>query len=140
MISHDLMIASPGVPGLKELLKNNGVYWGLLDVGFVMINRDTGLAEGAYVFNDRDADNIELSVYFGCVIPVTRNIIRTVFAYPFLQLGVGRVTARTRAGNLDVRKKIRRLGFKPEGRLRQYFPDDDAMLYGMLRDECRWIN
>jgi RimJ/RimL family protein N-acetyltransferase len=32
------------------------------------------------------------------------------------------------------------LGFKREGYLRQMLPDDDVVLMGMIREDCRWLN
>ena len=57
----------------------------------------------------------------------------------FTELGVSRMTARTRASSLDVRRVIEKAGFRQEGVLRSYFKDgEDAILFGMLKTECRW--
>jgi hypothetical protein len=36
-------------------------------------------------------------------------------------------------------KMNRQLGFTQEGRLRQLYAPHDAILWGMLKDECQWI-
>jgi hypothetical protein len=62
------------------------------------------------------------------------------FAYPFQQLGCTRVTGLVAADNLVSRKFNESVGFVYEGTLRQGLPDGtDLMVFGMLRDECRWI-
>lgn len=62
------------------------------------------------------------------------------FRYPFEQLGVERVTAKTPANNAASIKFGLALGFKPEGRIRRALPDGiDLCIFGMLRDECRWL-
>jgi RimJ/RimL family protein N-acetyltransferase len=62
-----------------------------------------------------------------------------IFGYPFNQVGCRRLTATTEAKNQPVRAFLCHLGFREEGVIRQGFPTDDAVVYGMLRDECRWL-
>jgi hypothetical protein len=38
-----------------------------------------------------------------------------------------------------VRKQIRRLGFKPEGRHPRFYGSEAALSYGMVLEDCRWI-
>lgn len=94
---------------------------------------------GAAVFNGYNGSNIDLSVFSVRPLPYRRGHFRVLFDYPFNQLGVRRVTARTKAKNKKTRKQIRRLGFKPEGKQGKYYPDDDAMVYGLTRRECKWL-
>jgi RimJ/RimL family protein N-acetyltransferase len=63
------------------------------------------------------------------------------FRYPFLQLGVNRVSGLVRADNKDAQRFDEALGFKLEGVLRQGAADgSDLFLYGMLRSECRYLD
>lgn len=91
------------------------------------------------VYNDYTGPNVEISAVSDGVSAFPRRIYRAIFDYPFNQLRVNRVTVRTAAGNKPVRKFIRRLGFKPEGKLRGFYENDDGMLYSMLRGECPWL-
>lgn len=70
---------------------------------------------------------------------LSRDLLRAVFRYPFLQLGLRRVTARIEADNAAALRLDEHLGFKREGVQRQQFGDTDCVLMGMLREECRWI-
>ncbi|RZI78852.1 MAG: N-acetyltransferase [Rubrivivax sp.] len=70
---------------------------------------------------------------------MTRAYLRAMFAYPFQQLGLRRAETRTKSSNLHALQFIEKLGFRPEGVRRQAFGEDDAVLMGMLRRECRWI-
>ena len=55
--------------------------------------------------------------------------------YTFNQLGVQRVTARTKSSNNKVVNVMIAAGFRVEGRARRYYPDGaDAILFGMLKD------
>lgn len=70
---------------------------------------------------------------------LTREYVQAVFAYAFVQLGSRRVSACPKAGNHATRKLIEAMGFRLEGTLRHYYPDDDAVIYGLLREECGYI-
>ncbi len=67
------------------------------------------------------------------------DFISGVFRYPFVQLECRRVTAMVAWKNHKSRKVVRHLGFKEEGVLRDAKPDDDLVVYGMLREECRYL-
>lgn len=86
------------------------------------------------IFNDYTGDNVELSVAADGIIP--RRFLQFCAEYAFNQLGCNRVTARSRASNKRVASLAKRLGFEVEGRLRQFYGDEDAILYGLLRNEA----
>lgn len=63
------------------------------------------------------------------------------FRYPFLQLKTNRVTGLVRADNEDAQRFDEGLGFTREGTVRRGAADGtDLILYGMLRDECRFLD
>jgi hypothetical protein len=102
---------------------------------------DAGQLAGAVIYNDYNGANIEISVYApGCL---NRRIIRAMAAYPFEQLGVVRVTARTKRSNKTMCKLFPRLGFVFEATLKNYFGPsrgDDAIVYRMTRAEsAKWL-
>ncbi len=68
-----------------------------------------------------------------------RNTLRVLLSHPFRTCGCERVTAHTAADNRKMIKLFEGLGFKQEGRLRKGFPHADALIFGMLKSECRWI-
>lgn len=97
--------------------------------------------DAAAVFNDYNKTNVEITVYGpGCL---TRETIGYLFDYAFRQLGVMRITARTRRGNADMRKLLPRLGFSYEGTAKRYFGKekaDDALLFALFPDAARkWM-
>ena len=62
------------------------------------------------------------------------------FAYPFNHLKCERVTGFVRADNIDAQRFDEHLGFIREGRLRRACADGtDLIVYGMLREECRFL-
>jgi RimJ/RimL family protein N-acetyltransferase len=71
---------------------------------------------------------------------LTRLNLRTWFEYPFNQLECHRITCIIAKSNTISRKIVERLGFVMEGCIRgSRDPGKDSILYGMLRDECKWI-
>ncbi len=70
----------------------------------------------------------------------SRSVMHALFAYPFLQLGCTRMGCLVSANNKRANKLARGLGFTREGILRRgYDGVNDGHLYGMLREECKWL-
>lgn len=91
------------------------------------------------VYNEYRGHSMHVSIASTTPRWATRKTLFAFFAYPFLQLQVKRLTAYTGRSMSSVRRFLERLGFVQEGVLRAGFADDDCVVYGMLRDECRWI-
>lgn len=67
-------------------------------------------------------------------------VLRELFRYPFEFARCERLTAVIRDGNTRSLKLCQGLGFKREGTLRRgYDGRTNAILLGMLKQECRWI-
>lgn len=87
-------------------------------------------------------DNMNVNIHIASISPkwATREVLRVAFTYAFEELGVQRVTGVVRSGNTKARALNLRLGFKQEGEMRQYYDTGESdIIYGMLKDECRWI-
>lgn len=104
------------------------------------LEKDGELIAGV-VFNNYNKLNIHMHVAAKKGTNwLNRQYLTCCFAYPFVQLGVNRVTGLVRVDNLPAQKFDEHLGFKREGIVRRACPDGtDMILYGMLREECRWI-
>lgn len=63
-----------------------------------------------------------------------------MFDYPFRELGVRRITGLVQERNADSQRFVLHAGFSFEGRLAEALPDDDLLVYGMLKRNCRWIS
>jgi RimJ/RimL family protein N-acetyltransferase len=71
---------------------------------------------------------------------MTKDYLWRVFAYPFLQLNCNRVTGLVREDNIVAQKFDEHIGFKREGLIRKGATDgSNIILYGMLKEECRWL-
>lgn len=102
---------------------------------------DAGELVGAIIYNGFNGANIEISFYGPGALH--RRFIRAAFDYPFTQLNVIRLTARTRRSNKTTCKLLPRLGFVYEATLKNYFGPsrgDDAVLFRMTRSEAaKWL-
>jgi RimJ/RimL family protein N-acetyltransferase len=98
-----------------------------------------GLIAGV-VYNNLREMNIEATIASTRPYWCTRRVLHAIFWYPFCQLGMSRLTAITETTNQSVRVFLSRLGFQQEGVMRRGFRGGaDAAVYGMLREECRWL-
>lgn len=70
---------------------------------------------------------------------LVREFLVACFAYPFIQLGLRRVTGLVPASNAAALKFDKNLGFLVEGYHHQALGDDDLITLGMLRENCRFI-
>lgn len=71
---------------------------------------------------------------------LTQEFLFAAFDYPFNQLKKRRVTAFMNENNDKAIGFVENLGFTYEGRMRNYFRINDAVIYGMLREECRFLD
>jgi len=70
---------------------------------------------------------------------LTRDFLRTCFAYPFQQCGVSRLSGYVNASNLAARRFDEHLGFEQEAVLHGAGPDGgDVIIYKMLHERCRY--
>jgi len=89
-----------------------------------------------------DYTGMDIAMHIASVSPkwATRESLRVIFTYPFVELGVQRVSAATKQSYAHALEALRRVGFVREGELRNYHEDGDSdIISGMLKEECRWI-
>ena len=95
------------------------------------------------VFHNYQSQYNTIDISTASVSPkwLTKSLIRGIMAYPFDQLGVGRVTAVTPRKATSSRRFLEHFGFTLEGVVRRGFGTDDAVVYGLLDNEwpkTRW--
>lgn len=132
------MIHIPATPQENDLLRAwlqkriNGLDIGS-DAVCLGVWRDNKLAAVAAFYNYRNVD-IELSFAADDPRWATKQTIRWILAYPFLQVGTQRVTAMVAKSNKRCRKLLRGAGFDEEGRHRHAGQNLETMFsYGMTR-------
>lgn len=71
---------------------------------------------------------------------VSRGFLAAVFAYPFVQLGLRRVTGRVPESCKEALAIDEALGFVREGYHPQAAGDEAVISLGLLKQNCRFIN
>lgn len=90
---------------------------------------DGNLCGGA-VFTDWNGSNIEIAICGPGAMK--RGVVRAAFSYVFLQVGASRLTAKTKRGNLLMRKMLPKFGFEFEATLKRYYGvqrENDALVF-----------
>lgn len=72
----------------------------------------------------------------GCKDP---RVLREVFAYPFEQLGLKRLTGLVAESNDKGRQLCTWLGFHLEGCKMLALGNDNELIFGLLREDCQWL-
>ena len=70
---------------------------------------------------------------------MNKALLVSAFSYPFIQLGLRRVTGMVPARNAEALAFNEHLGFVREGYHPHALPDDDLVSLGLLRSACRFI-
>lgn len=102
------------------------------------VELDGEIIAGVVYFNCRH-NGLEMAVASTTPKWATRRTLKHFFSYPFLTQGCNRITVLVDIDDHGTRRFDERLGFVQEGILREAHPNGDAVVYGMLKDECRWI-
>lgn len=99
----------------------------------------SGTILGVVIFSRFTTGNCEITVASSTPHFITKRFAYAVALYPFVQLGCRRVTAFIAVDNAKSLSLAQQLGFRIEGTVREWFPDSDAYILGLLREDCKWI-
>lgn len=92
------------------------------------------------VFYDYRLTSIEITFVTTTPRWASRENIKAILSYPFVQLGCKRLTAITEENNSAARAFLERLGFRQEGIHPDGFESGTGISYGLLRaDAERWL-
>lgn len=84
--------------------------------------------------------SIEASFAFDRPNWVSRDALRQLFGYPFVQLKCAVLVVQARRSNKRARRMNTGLGFELIGPIPHAFDGrEDIMLYAMSREKCRWL-
>jgi RimJ/RimL family protein N-acetyltransferase len=90
------------------------------------------------VVNDYTGSNCELTVVAEKG-RITLGVLRHIASHVFHKLGCRRATIRTRKSNKALLRVVTRFGFVFESVAKHYYHDADAVVFRMLRSDCKWI-
>ena len=100
-----------------------------------------GELEAVVVFDTFGPRDCHMSVAADYSRPwLTREFMRHVAAFPFITCGFPRISTIVSERNERAIRFNEHMGLKLEGRKRKAGVDgEDWLLYGLLREECRWL-
>jgi RimJ/RimL family protein N-acetyltransferase len=99
---------------------------------------DDGKPIAGIVVNDYTGSNCELTVVAEKG-RITLGVLRHIASHVFNKLGCRRATIRTRKSNKALLRVVPRFGFVFESVAKHYYHDGDAVVFRMLRSDCKWI-
>lgn len=98
----------------------------------------TGHVVGALACEFKSPFDVHFSTAIDEPDVITRRLLRGIFRALFSQ--ARRITALVEPSNWQAKDAVERLGFVYEGFLRRGLDGDrDALLYGMLPEDCRYL-
>ena len=98
----------------------------------LVVSHETNL-HGAIILNNFDRHNIDLTIM--AFEPWKISDVRDLARYVFVQLDCKRATCITLATNEKAINRLISMGFKREGLMRERFPQGDAIVFGLTRNE-----
>ena len=125
----------PFVDWLKERLRLDKIQ-GEENAQAYGFTRDSTIV-GSFVFSEYTGNDVHMYCASDNPKIFQRRYLKAMFDYCFDDLKVCRVSAMCNESNLRSRKLISGVGFKQEGRLRKYFGNEDALVYGLLKEDMR---
>ena len=134
---HSLIVQ--GQPVVEWVARVNK-HAGFLNAQGIGIERD-GVLVGGVVFCDYQKVSVQIHVASDQTRQwVTRKWLHVIFDYAFRQLGVSKIIGIVPAGNTEAVNFDMRVGFVEETRIKDVYPEGDAIVLEMTRGMCRWID
>ncbi len=120
-------------PELTDVLER-GLDMVLCGYWTILADYDDEGVRGLMAFDKITATDCEIHP-FGQRGFLSRALLRAAGELVFSAYNVERVTAHMRASNTTLHRVAERLGFVMEGRPRKYYGDEDAVMYGLLKED-----
>ncbi len=106
----------------------------------ITLLQDDGTPVAVCMFTDYNSANVNMHI---SAEPgknwLNREYLWYCFHYPFVELGVNRLTGIVPSANAQARKFDENLGFTLEATLKDAHPEGDLLVYVMTKDQCRWL-
>lgn len=88
------------------------------------------------VYSSYSGVNCEVTVASDGLGWLKTKYLKPLFAYPFKQMGVRRITLLIRESNHKVTRLVEKIGFTHEGTLREFMDDgENCVIYSMTKTE-----
>lgn len=92
------------------------------------------------MFNNYNGAQIHMHIALTRGVPFSPTFVAAIMDYPFVQLGLKRVTGMIFESNTASRRFAEHLGAKQEVILQDYLPHGNLVVYGLFRkDAQKWL-
>lgn len=110
-------------------------------IGMGVMSDDGEILAGVVLDNYRiESNSICASIAITDAKAFSKRIINALFDTAFIKIGVERITCMIEVDNHKSNSLTSRLGFTQEGVMRRAsFNKKDLVVYGMLKEDCKWI-
>ncbi|MGE4259209.1 MAG: hypothetical protein AB7F19_07695 [Candidatus Babeliales bacterium] len=95
--------------------------------------------KASILYTDVTSENCQMHITSVDPTWCNRRVLHDLFWYPFDFLKLNRITIITKKKNNKLSNFVKRIGFKNEGELEEFYKDDDALIWGILKRNCKWI-
>lgn len=100
--------------------------------------RDDELLAGV-LYEDFTGSSITATIAVAPGAVLTKEFVRAIFTYPFVQLGCGKMLALIHENNWRSHRLVKHMGFEVEAVIADYYPDGALNIYTMTKADCRWL-
>ena len=91
------------------------------------------------IYSDFNGSNVLAGIAGDGKHWLTPDFLWYMFYYPFIQMGVERVTVRVETNNLQSQRLAEKLGFELEFRMKRAGRFGDLLIYRLFREDCRYL-
>jgi len=91
------------------------------------------------VYSDYNGNNVLAGIAGEGKHWLTREFRWYMFYYPFIQMGVERITVRVETNNLQSQRFVEKLGFELEFSMKRAGRFGDLLIYRMFREDCKYL-
>lgn len=98
-----------------------------------------GQLKAVVMYTNFTGENCEMHIGSNSPDWCTRSVLHDLFWYPFEILRVNRVSAITKRSDLKLHSFMLRVGFDFEGVMKEFYHNDDAIMWGMVKRHCPWF-
>lgn len=98
-----------------------------------------GKLKAVVMYTNFTGENCEMHIASNSQDWCSRSVLHDLFWYPFEVLKVNRVSAMTHKSDTKLQSFMQRVGFEHEGTMKEFYGDDDAIIWGMLKRHCSWF-
>ncbi len=101
--------------------------------------RDGNIVMGA-MFSNYNGAQIHMHIALTRGVPMAPTFVAAIMDYPFVQIGVKRVTGMIFEDNEPSCRFAEHLGARKEAVLQDYLPTGNMVIYGLLREDAqKWL-